>query len=192
MNAVKQRIKVHTMKREFYISDDKLFCMSDGKCTEITEKDQDLIEEILERIETYYPKAMKALNEVYEKSSLNIPYYKYLRVRRFLRCNFGHLDTKDHDDEDGVFNFEKVLCPLRGECKYEKIICLPDFDSKLSEAELRVMRLYYQNESIDRIADNLYLSGNTVRNHIKASFRKLGLHSQAEFISYANRNHLFD
>lgn len=166
--------------------------MSDGKTEEVTEKNTELIEEILQRIETFYPKALKALNEVYEKSSLNLPYYKYLRVRRFLRCNFGLLDTKDHDDEDGVFNFEKVICPLRGECKYEQIICMPKFASKLSEGEMRVMRLYYQNESIDHIADNLYLSGNTVRNHIKASFKKLKLHSQAEFISYASRNHLFD
>lgn len=166
--------------------------MSEGRTVEITEKDTDFIDEILQRIDTYYPEAMKALNGIYEKSSLNIPYYKFLRVRRFLRCNFGDLDTKDHDDNYGVFNFEKIQCPLRGECKFDGIICLPKFDSKLSEAELRVMRLYYKNESIDRIADNLYLSGNTVRNHIKSSFRKLGIHSQAEFINYANRNHLFD
>ncbi|MBD5585343.1 MAG: helix-turn-helix transcriptional regulator [Clostridia bacterium] len=179
-------------KREFYICDDKLFCLQDGRTEEVTEKDHPLIEEILGRIETYYPEAMKALNECYAKSSLNCTYYNFLRVRRFLKCNFGELDTKDHDDSDGVFNFEKIVCPLRGECKYENVICMPRFNSTLSDAELRVMKLYYQNESIDRIADNLYLSGNTVRNHIKASFRKLGIHSQAEFITYANRNHLFD
>lgn len=180
------------MKREFYICDDKLYCLCDGKNEEVTEKNQDLIEEILARIETYYPEALKALNECFKKSSLNVPYYNFLRVRRFLKCNFGELDTKEKDDEDGFFNFEKIACPLRGECKFENAICMPTFNSKLSEAELRVMRLYYKNESVDRIADNLYLSGNTVRNHIKASFRKLGLHSQGEFISYANRNHLFD
>lgn len=180
------------MKKEFYICDDKLYCLNGGSSEEVTENDHSLIEEILERIETYYPKALKALNECYSKSSLNVPYYNYLRVRRFLRCNFGELDTKDHDDSGGVFNFEKIQCPLRCECKYNGIICLPEFDSKLSDAEMRVMRLYYNNESIDRIADNLYLSGNTVRNHIKASFRKLGIHSQGEFITYANRNHLFD
>lgn len=178
--------------REFYICDDRLYCLKDGKSVEITEKDQDLIDGILERMETFYPEALKALNEVYEKSSINVQYYKYLRVRRFLRCNFGALDTKENDDIGGVFNFEKIACPLRCECRYNGIICMPHFDSKLSDAEKRVMSLYYRNESIDKIADNLYLSGNTVRNHIKASFRKLGLHSQAEFISYAHKNHLFD
>ena len=180
------------MKREFYICDDRLFFMADGKAEEVTEKNQELIEEILQRIETFYPEALEALNECYAKSSLNCSYYNFLRVRRFLKCNFGELDTKDHDDDNGVFNFEKIQCPLRGECKYEGVICLPKFDSKLSDAELRVMKLYYRNESIDRIADKLYLSGHTVRNHIKASYIKLGIHSQAEFITYANRNHLFD
>lgn len=179
-------------EREFYICDDKLYCMSEGKAVEITENDQQLIEEILQRIETFYPEAMRALNESYNKSSLNIQYFNFLRVRRFLRCNFGALDTTDHDDKEGIFNFEKIPCPLRGECKFEEIICKPTFNSKLSDAELRVMKLYYHNESIDRIADHLYLSGHTVRNHIKASYAKLGIHSQAEFISYANKHHLFD
>ena len=180
------------MKREFYICDDKLFCMTDGRSEEVTEKNHDLIEEMLQRIENFYPEAYKALSESYEKSQLNSSYYNFLRVRRFLKCNFGDLDTSDHDDQDGVFNFEKIHCPLRGECKFEGIICMPKFNSNLSDAELRVMRLYYNNESIDRIADHLYLSGHTVRNHIKASYAKLKVHSQAEFIAYANRNHLFD
>ena len=180
------------MKREFYICDDKLFCMTDGRSEEVTEKNQDLLDEILQRIENFYPEAYKALSESYEKSQLNSSYYNFLRVRRFLKCNFGDLDTSDHDDENGVFNFEKIHCPLRGECKFDGIICMPKFNSKLSDAELRVMRLYYNNESIDRIADNLYISGHTVRNHIKASYAKLKVHSQAEFIAYANRNHLFD
>lgn len=32
------------MKREFYICDDKLFCMSDGQSEEITEHNRELIE----------------------------------------------------------------------------------------------------------------------------------------------------
>ncbi len=180
------------MKREFYICDDKLFCMTDGMTEEVTEKSKDLIEDILVRIENFYPEAYKALSENYCKSQLNQSYLDFLRVRRFLKCNFGDLDTSDHDDKNGIFNFEKIHCPLRGECKYDGIICMPTFNSKLSKAEIRVMKLFYENESIDRIADNLYLSGHTVKNHIKAAYAKLGVHTQAEFISYANKNHLFD
>ncbi len=179
------------MRREFYICDDKLFCMTEGRTLEVTEKDTVLIDEILGRIENFYPKAMEALNKVYEKSSLNIAYYKFLRVRRFLKCNFGDLDTSNHDEVDGSFNFEKIHCPLRGECKHEGVICQPKFNTRLSAAELRVMKLYYESDNIDRIADKLYLSGHTVKNHIKASYAKLGIHSRAEFIKYALKNHLF-
>lgn len=180
------------MKREFYICDDRLYCMTDGRSEEITEKSRELIDEMLTRIETYYPEALKALNECYDKSSRNVPYYNYLRVRRFLRCNFGQLDTTACDDDNGVFNFERIQCPLRGECLHEGIICMPRFDSRLSKAEERVMRMFRHGRDPDEIAGTLYLSPHTVRNHIKAAYIKLGVHSRAEFIAYAGRHHLFD
>lgn len=106
---------------------------------------------------------------------------------------FGSLDTAENDiDEDGVFHFEKVACPMRGECKFEGLICMPKFSSRLSEAELRVMRLYFEIKEVDRIADQLYLSVHTVKNHIKAAYAKLGIHTRAEFITYANKNNLFN
>ncbi|MBD5312484.1 MAG: helix-turn-helix transcriptional regulator [Bacteroides sp.] len=180
------------MKREFYICDDRLYVMTDGKSEEVTEKSRELIDEMLTRIETYYPEALKALNECYAKSSRNVSYYNYLRVRRFLRCNFAQLDTTEHDDDDGVFNFERVPCPLRGECPHEGVICMPRFDSRISAAEERVMRLYLRDGDTEIIAETLYLSVHTVRNHIKAAYTKLGVHSRAEFIAYASRHHLFD
>ena len=180
------------MKREFYICDEKLFCLTDGRTEEVTEKSHALIEEMLQRIETFYPEAFKALSESYDMSQLNQPYYNFLRVRRFLKCNFGDLDTSDHDDKEGSFNFEKIHCPLRGECKYDGVICCPKFDSHLSDAEMRVMRLYFRNNDVLKIADKLYLSGHTVKNHIRNSYAKLGVHTRGEFITYANRNHLFD
>lgn len=166
--------------------------MTDGTNEEVTEKSHEIIDELTEKISNFYPEAIAALNECYSKSALNVGYYNFLRVRRFLKCNCGELDTAKRDYKDGVFNFEKIACPLRGECKYEGVICMPKFNSRLSDAEMRVMRLYYDNESIDRIADRLYLSGHTVKNHIKAVYAKLGIHSQGEFITYANRHHLFE
>ena len=63
-------------------------------------------------------------------------------VRRFCKCNFGELDNTSRDiDKKGGFNFERVKCPMRGECKYEGIICNPQFNSRISDAEMRVMRL---------------------------------------------------
>lgn len=180
------------MEKEFYTCDDRIYCLSGSKSEEVTEKDAELIDELLSRIENFYPQAFKALQENYVRSSINQPYFKFLMARRFLKCNFGDLDTTRNDvDQEGVFNFEKVSCPMRGECKLEGIVCQPKFNSKLSEAEMRVMRIYYHDKNIERIADALYLSGHTVKNHIKAAYAKLGVHTRGEFITYASKNQLF-
>ena len=157
-------------EKEFYTCDDRIYCLSAGNSVEVTENDTELIDEILSRIEIFYPQAYKTLQETYSKSSLNIAYYRFLMARRFLKCNFGDLDTTNYDiDSEGIFHFEKVSCPMRGECKCEGIICMPKFSCKLSEAEMRVMRIYYDYKDIDKIADMLYLSCHTVKNHIKSA-----------------------
>lgn len=180
------------MSKEFYISDDKLYCLTDGKATEVTEHDREFIDGLLSDIENFYPEAYKTLQDVYTKSSTNLPYYRFLMVRRFLKCNFGSLDTTEHDmDDDRIFHFERVSCPMRGECKHECVICMPKFNSKLSDAEMRVMRMYYEYKDIMKIAEMLYLSGHTVKNHIKSAFAKIGVHSRGEFITYASRHHIF-
>lgn len=181
------------MNREFYTCDGRIYCLAGGRTEEVTERDKEIIDSMFDRISNFYPEAMEALRKEYSKSAFNVPYYRFLIVSRFIRCNFGELDTTVADfDDSGIFSFEKVRCPLRGECPLEGVVCLPRFNTKLSKAELRVMELYYRNENIIRIADVLYLSSHTVKNHIRAAYAKLGIHTQAEFISYANRNHLFD
>lgn len=80
---------------------------------------------------------------------------------------------------------------MRGECKYEGVICDPQFDSRISDAEMRVMRLVYEGLSNEDIADKLYLSPHTVKNHIKSVYLKLGIHEKSEFIQYVHKNNLF-
>ena len=192
--SVIQRTKSNTksMRREFYTCDDRIFCLSNGNSVEITEKDTDFIDDLLLKIENFYPDAFKALKESYSKSSLNVPYFKFLMARRFLKCNFGELDTTQEDiDSNGIFHFEKVSCPMRGECKHECVICMPRFSSKLTDAEMRVMRVYYQEKNNGSTAELLYLSVHTVKNHIKASYAKLGIHTRGEFITYASKHQLF-
>jgi DNA-binding CsgD family transcriptional regulator len=178
---------------EFYIYEQELWCRrADGRNEVVTEHDTELVQPLLERIREQYPEAYKALEKEYQKVSIYVPRYQFLIVRRFCKCNFGRLDTTKMDvDGSGAFNFEKVECPLRGECRYEGKICFPKFNTRLSDAELRVMRLVYDGVSKDDIAERLYLSPNTVKNHIKSVYCKLGIHEKSEFIQYANRNHLF-
>lgn len=178
---------------EFYILDNELWCIfSDGRNEQVTEHNTELVREVLSKIREFYPEAYKDLSKWYQKSAINVPYYQYLIVNRFCRCNFGKLDnTKKDIGHNGVFNFERIDCPMRGECPHENIVCNPKFNSKLSDAELRVMKMVYEGCDNEDIADTLYLSPHTVKNHIKSVYAKLGIHEKSEFIRYSNDNNLF-
>ena len=182
------------MGLEFYLYNDELWLKDEnGRHQVLSENDTDIIQRLLEAIRERYPQAYHALEDEYQRSSLNPRYYQFLIVRRFCKCNFGKLDTTRLDiDNLEKFNFEKVECPLRGECKNEGIICNPKFNSKLSEAELRVMKLVCEGETKEHIAMRLYISPHTVKNHIKSVYLKLGIHDQIEFAKYANDNNLFN
>jgi DNA-binding CsgD family transcriptional regulator len=52
----------------------------------------------------------------------------------------------------------------------------------LTKREKDVLHLLLDGLRVSSIARNLYLSPQTVRNHLKAIFRKLGAHSQAELL----------
>lgn len=178
---------------EFYIFNKELWYISDGENKVVTEHDSELIGMMLQKIMQLYPEAYKALSNEYKKSALNVPYYQYLIVRRFCKCNFGNLDnTKSDIDLNGNFNFECVSCPLRGECINEGVICKPKLNTKLSDAELRVMKLLYEGCSQAEAASILYLSPDTVKWHSKAVYRKLGISSLNEFIKYAEKNNIFE
>ena len=178
---------------EFYIFNKELWCISEGENKVVSEHDTELIGMMLHKIMQFYPEAYKALSNEYKKSSFNVPYYQYLMVRRFCKCNFGTLDnTKADIDIQGNFNFECVSCPLRGECINEGVICKPKLNTKLSDSELRVMKLLYEGNTPAETASILYLSPETIKSHYKSVYRKLGLGSLAEFIKYADKNHLFE
>ena len=181
---------------EFYTFEDELWCKTDdGENFAVDETRTEVISYIINNVRARYPEAYKALSKHYQKSALNISWYQYLMARRFCKCNFGCLDatTKDVDDihSDGVFNFEKVPCPLRGECALEGIVCGPKFNSTLSKQEMRVMKLLFDGRNKEEIGGELFISPGTVKNHIKSAYLKLGVHSEAEFIRYAKEHNLF-
>lgn len=178
---------------EFYMYDGKLWAILDNGVNKVvTENDNDLVGYILGIIMERYPDAYKALSECYASASLNVPYYQYLMVRRFCKCNFGTLENTNSDiDVNGKMNFEFITCPLRGECPYECRICSPKMECKISDAEMRVMELVYQGLHTDEIASRVFLSPNTVKNHIKSVYAKLDIHNRSEFIKYAKENKLF-
>lgn len=182
------------MAIEFYIFNDELWSIKDDGTNQVlTENDTETIQMLIAIIRERYPNAYMALSKEYQRSALNVPYYQFLIVRRFCKCNFGKLDVTKYDiDNIGRFNFEKIECPLRGECKYEGIICCPKFNAKLSSAEERVMKFLYQGFSKEEIGEKLFLSINTVKQHVRSAYCKLGVHDKGEFVKLAKDNNLFD
>jgi len=63
---------------------------------------------------------------------------------------------------------------------------------RLTERELEVLRLVAQGLSNREIAADLYISENTVKNHVRNILEKLHLHSRMEAVVYAVREKLLD
>ncbi|MFQ5806142.1 MAG: LuxR C-terminal-related transcriptional regulator [Phycisphaerae bacterium] len=66
----------------------------------------------------------------------------------------------------------------------------PEPIASLTHQELRILRLVGRGTSNEEIAERANISPSTVRSHLKSVYRKLGLSSRAEAISYAARNHM--
>ena len=163
----------------------------DGIHQQLNEDNRDFIRFMVSKIERFYPEAYDKLKQEYSRCAPNIQYYQYRMVRRFCRCNFGIIDDIKDISYSGKMNFERVPCPLRGECTGEGVICNPKFNSKISDAEERVLKLLFRGKSKEQIADELFISIHTVNNHIRNAYNRIGVHEKAEFIDYAHKNKLW-
>ena len=63
-------------------------------------------------------------------------------------------------------------------------------DSPLSERETEILRLLCEGQNYKRIAEALFVSGHTVRSHIKNIYKKLHVNSRAEAVKKAMRDKL--
>jgi DNA-binding NarL/FixJ family response regulator len=63
---------------------------------------------------------------------------------------------------------------------------------KLTDRELEVLRLVAQGMSNREIAGQLFISENTVKNHVRNILEKLHLHSRMEAVMYAVREKLLE
>ena len=66
----------------------------------------------------------------------------------------------------------------------------PEPVANLTHQEVRILRLVGRGLGNEEIAEEAGISPSTVRSHLKSLYRKLGLHSRAEAVSYAARNNL--
>lgn len=178
---------------EFYTFEDEVWYSTPEKKNEqLTEESRDVICFMNNQIKELYPEAYQKLNKLFDKLSFSPRLHQYRIVKRFCKCNFGEIYQSAHDiDSKGRFHFEKVACPLRGECEMENIVCNPKFNARISDSEMRVLELVYRGLSDAQIADKLCLSEHTVKNHKRNAYTRLGFHEKAEFIDYAHVNNLF-
>jgi DNA-binding NarL/FixJ family response regulator len=63
---------------------------------------------------------------------------------------------------------------------------------RLTERELEVLRLVAQGLNNREIAKQLFISENTVKNHVRNILEKLQLHSRMEAVMYAVREKILD
>lgn len=175
---------------EFFVSGDEVWYQDESGLLPLTEGSP-VVSVIIDKIREFYPQAYASLCDCYAKSRQNASYFNFLVARRFCKCNFGNLDHTRKDMDGMVFNIERVSCPLLGECPYEGIICMPSMSTCLSKAEKRVMKLLCDGRSRQEIADELYISPNTVKRHISTSYIKTHTRNCVEFVKYAKDNSIF-
>ncbi len=171
---------------EFFSSSDgqEVMVQRNGQCLPLIKSDTDLIHFLYQNIQENYPDAFSALMEIYA----GVAWYKFLVVRRFGKCNFSVYDNKPDVRHDGLFNIEFVQCPLRGECKWEHTICLPKFNTSLSDREMQVLKLICNNLEDSQIADLLFISIHTASNHRKNILRKTNAINKLGILKYAQEN----
>ena len=152
---------------------------------QFVEGDRVIIEAMLDVLRNRYPLAFARLAELYSRYERNRIHFEYMMVHRFIRCNFGEYDQYKYDiDRGGVFCFEEVRCPLRGECPHEGVICKPMLDTKLTEREMEVFALIGESMETMVIAEELNISPATVNRHRENIKAKLGLKNVKEMIHY--------
>jgi DNA-binding CsgD family transcriptional regulator len=177
---------------EFFSINDEIWMRQQGSMTLLESSNTELVSNLIEYISTFYPKAFTALENEYSKSKLNKTYYEFLIVSRFIRCNFAALDDTPDIDQELHAHFEFVNCPMRKECKLVNVVCHPEFCHRLSAAEMRVCKLWFEGRSTASIAEELSLSQYTIHNHIRNAYARLNVHSRAEFTKFAARTNIFD
>ncbi|MBQ9253278.1 MAG: helix-turn-helix transcriptional regulator [Bacteroidales bacterium] len=172
------------MEVEFFTYEDEVWYRNEkGENRQLTENDTDVIKHLITIIKDQYTDAYDALAKHFERINYNVKMFQFRIVSRFIKCNFGNIDVSKVDlDDNQTFNFEKVACPLRGECQLEGVVCGPKFNSKLSHRESEIARYLCNGRTKEQIADSLFISQNTVHNHIRNIYQKLGIHSIVELI----------
>lgn len=151
------------------------FKVDNHKEKKLTKFSTELIEPLMKHIFSCYPECYARLSTLYKGNN-------YKMADRFIRCNFGEHDLLTKDIDNDILNFEEVRCPLRGICADERVICKPKGTVSLSPCERRVVDLYINGYTFDRIAEILGKNKSTVKSQLFSARNKLGVRNCREII----------
>lgn len=76
----------------------------------------------------------------------------------------------------------EALCP-----ELSEIVALDRALSACSEDQVCVLRLWIAGDSVDCIAEKMFISSDTVKYHLKALYKQLDIHSKSELMELVNR-----
>lgn len=166
---------------EFFITPDgRVMVEEQGRgLFEFNQNERDLCIYLRDIIATQYPEAYETSCKIYERSRLNKPYFDFLVVHRFIRCNFGKFDGLTFDVDNDIMHIEEVACPIRCECPYYQIICKPK-PLGLSPREAEIARLSSAGKTYDEISKELNISHSTIKNILQIIRKKLSLKSSKD------------
>lgn len=113
--------------------------------------------------------------------------------RQFMECRMGGLDDEPDITPEGEVNYsEYVSCSKRGVCPFEGKLCLSlkVQNGIISSAEMAVLKL--SNEPIKIIAGRLFITEETVKTHLSAIKRKIGVKDKTGIALFAQKKGLID
>lgn len=173
---------------EFWVTPEGevMYRSENGISKVFTIKDHELVEFILEKLRTRYPKTYQVLAKKYAASQLNKYMFNFRIADNFIRCNFGEHDLLTTDIDNIFLHFEEVRCPLRGICKEEGLVCKPKPESIFKPAEKKVVELYSRGFSMSEIAVILKKSANTINVQLYRIKKKLNLKKSHDIIKIFN------
>jgi PAS domain S-box-containing protein len=77
-----------------------------------------------------------------------------------------------------------------GQLDYEPVAEPVNAHPSLTPRQSEILRLLERGKSTDQIADELHLSKETVRNHVRHMLQALGVHSRLEAVALARHEHM--
>lgn len=104
-----------------------------------------------------------------------------------------NIESSAQSDDEGSFPFAKPLCQKNeaGQAIDSRIVSHAIQDRhQLSDREAEILEMLLRGKNVPAIAEELIISQNTVRTHVKRIYRATDVHTRQELISYCENINL--